>query len=153
MNRRTNLRTNIKDGVLHHPFELSICATSYFLIWTIVDLLVTNRQLLHATEHGFLSLPIFILWVWCVMGTIGTSLIIAGLGMSMFSRAGRAIEAAGLWLVMAMWASVAISVVAFGSSRISEYGSYLAISIACGFRILALNQIQKVLNDVGRIDE
>ena len=143
-------KANYRDGLLHHPFELAVCVMSFLVVWQVNDLLINEKELVRTTNHGFLSLPLGILWLWVFMGFVGTCLIIVGLGMSIFSRRGRAIEATGLWLVAAMWLSAGVSAFAFGPSSFTEYGRYLSMGIACVVRLIALNQLQTALSNLER---
>lgn len=134
---------SVKHGIYAHPFEMVACISTFLGVYAAFDLLLYRPEVLDAATSGVLSLPKYILWVWVVMGFLGSVLTAAGLTMSIFSKRGREWEAAGLWLMGAMWLSAGVARTFLDITAWVEYVRYWAIAFGCIIRLMSINNFHE----------
>ena len=143
--RPTTAITELRRGVMRHPFELVVCLITFLSIERVISLLVSKPEVLAASENGLLSMAPILLWVWCIMGISGSLLMLIGLTYSVFSARGIDLEAAGLWLAGSMWLSAAFVTMYVEPTLWQQYAQYLVIASGCGIRLIVLSKIRHVI--------
>lgn len=139
---------HLRNGIYAHPFELVACVSTLLAVWGGGKLLVTQPETLDRLDSGILSMPHLLLWSWIAMGACGAVLTAGGLGMSVYSHKGRAIEATGLWLMGAMWLSSGVALVFLDWMAWEAYVRYFAIAGGCVLRLLVLNQFHAIMTKI-----
>ena len=137
----------LRNGVLRHPFELTICVITLLSIYALIRILLDRPEILGQSQHGLLRLPSPILWVWCASGIAGSMLMITGLTMSAFSEKGMDLESAGLHLSVILWASTFVVTVVAQPTAIQIWGQYLSIACGCLVRIMAIGGMRAVVHN------
>lgn len=141
---------HLRNGLYAHPFEAVACISTMLSVYGAFRLLVYRPQVLDAATSGILSMPKYILWIWVVMGFVGAVVTLIGLGLSIFSRKGRQVEASGLWLMGAMWLTAAVARMALDLAPWEEYLRYWAIGLGCVTRLLMLYEFQGIMDRAPR---
>lgn len=144
---------SFRHTILTHPFEICICFISLLAIWNIVNVIITQPEVLEQSNHGLFSLSTGFLLIWCTIGAIGCLFMLLGLTMSPFSVKGMDLESAGLWMTTTMWLSAFVLTFYSDPFRFLSYGQYVVLATACSVRIMALSKIRHVAITASEVDE
>lgn len=139
------MKISIKHGIYAHPFEMVACVSTALSVYAAFQLLLYHPEVLDAADVGILSLPKYILWIWVIMGFLGSVLTASGLTLSIFSTKGRVLEEQGLWLMGAMWLSAGISRSILDWDAWIEYVRYMAIAVGCVLRLMMINDFHHIM--------
>jgi hypothetical protein len=143
----------LRNGLYAHPFEMVACISTFLGVWGAFKLLVHNPEVLDRIEDGILSVPKYILWIWVIVGFFGCVTTALGLAASIFSNKGRVVEAAGLWMMGAMWLSAGVAMIFLDWQAWEQYLRFFSIATACIVRLMMLNDFHSIMSRAPLVGE
>lgn len=147
--RRAVTGTPYAGSFILNPFEIAVGALSLLVGFAFL------LNGLHYTQakSTILILPSWLVLMWSALNLTGGLALIAGVTWRGDQAFGRAIERAGLWLLVSAWSSYALTV-AFLSLQ-AYVGVFFGVTIAasCLGRLVALSRLDKAMLHVQALRE
>lgn len=126
---------------LSQPFDVA------FGLMALLATVGTGKVLIQqydALPHvGLLSLPLWLLSTWVILGLVGSVGMLTGVALGFWRSISRGLSATGNWFSLGVWLTVGITDALYEPTGIDRWGQYLAIALGCGMRVAFLARVEK----------
>lgn len=138
--RRAATKDPYAGSLVLNPFEIAIGILS-----VLIGVAFLLSGLHYTPRSAILILPDWLILAWAALLLGGGLAMIVGVTWRGTSGTGRAVERAGLALVISAWLTYAISIASISWHLWLGAAFGLTFSISCALRIVALNRVDRAL--------